>query len=639
MTLRDNVSVFLKSHRRTLIFIGLILASAFYTAGVPHNPPGFYIDESSISYNAYTISQTARDEHGVTLPLFFRAFGDYKNPVYIYLLAGLFRLTGPSILVARLLSAASGLAAAFLLGLLATRVTQRRAVGLFVTGSTLLTPWLFETSRVVMEVALYPATLALFLLCLHRAYLKDRWSHVDIAGLVTSLALLTYTYSIGRLLAPLLALGLVFFITRARWPSVMRTWCAYALTLLPLFVFKLHNPGALTARFNAITYITPQDTYGEIAWDFIKHFVGNFNPLRMLATGDPNTEQVVHIFGTGHLLLVTAMLAAFGGWLVLRHHRAEAWWRFIIYGLVVSAIPAALTNDYFHMLRLIAVPIFILVLTIPTTAWLIEKAHTQKVWRVGSLALLILTLLQASIFQWQFYQSSSSPRRLHLFDAAYPQAIFAPALARSSRPIYLADHLAIPGYIQAYWYATLQHIDPAQLTLLPAAVSPPTGAVVISTEARCAGCQIIAQSEPYTLYIANATSRRHAPLPQSGFRAEIDLLSPPTKLPARAKVTIRVMVKNVSEAIWLGQDRSGDEYQISVGNHWLNAQGQTVTNDDGRSPLLKDLRPGEEIELPLTINTPRRAGQYMLEIDMLQEGVTWFGLTGSSTQKLRIEVE
>ena len=86
-------------------------AALLYVAGVPHNPPGFYIDESSIAYNAHTIAQSGVDEHGVAWPLYFRAFGDYKNPSYIYLLAGLFWITGPSILVARLLSAVAERAA------------------------------------------------------------------------------------------------------------------------------------------------------------------------------------------------------------------------------------------------------------------------------------------------------------------------------------------------------------------------------------------------------------------------------------------------------------------------------------------------------------------------------------------------
>ncbi|HEX6622560.1 MAG TPA: glycosyltransferase family 39 protein, partial [Pyrinomonadaceae bacterium] len=104
----------------------LVFGCAVYAAGVPAKPPGFHIDESSVAFNAHTIARTGRDEHGARLPLFFRAFGEYKNPVYIYLLAAVFKLTGPSITAARLLSAALGVAAALALGLLARRVTGRR---------------------------------------------------------------------------------------------------------------------------------------------------------------------------------------------------------------------------------------------------------------------------------------------------------------------------------------------------------------------------------------------------------------------------------------------------------------------------------------------------------------------------------
>jgi hypothetical protein len=34
----------------------------------PSNPPGFVRDEASIAYNAYTISQTGRDQDGGLLP-------------------------------------------------------------------------------------------------------------------------------------------------------------------------------------------------------------------------------------------------------------------------------------------------------------------------------------------------------------------------------------------------------------------------------------------------------------------------------------------------------------------------------------------------------------------------------------------
>src|ERR1044071_2254599 len=93
------------------------LAGFLYLTRLTSNPPGFYIDESSIAYNAYPLSRTARDEYGDLLPLFFRAFGDYKNPTYVYLLAAIFRVFGPSILIARLVSSLAGIATAAIPGL------------------------------------------------------------------------------------------------------------------------------------------------------------------------------------------------------------------------------------------------------------------------------------------------------------------------------------------------------------------------------------------------------------------------------------------------------------------------------------------------------------------------------------------
>src|SRR3954451_5299397 len=100
-----------------LAAIALIAAALFFVR-ITRNPPGFYIDESSIAYNAHTIAQTGADENGARWPLYFRAFGDYKNPVYIYALAALFRFTGPSMLGARALSATFILLAALTFGLL-----------------------------------------------------------------------------------------------------------------------------------------------------------------------------------------------------------------------------------------------------------------------------------------------------------------------------------------------------------------------------------------------------------------------------------------------------------------------------------------------------------------------------------------
>src|SRR5258708_18554734 len=140
-------------HRNLFIIaFSIVIVGGIFVYGrhVTTNPRGFFIDESSIAYNAYLISRTGHDEHGQAWPLYFRAFGEYKNPIYIYLLASIFRLTGPSILAARLLRVITGFITALVLGLLSFRLTRPRVGALIVVGLASLNPWSFLMSRLVV---------------------------------------------------------------------------------------------------------------------------------------------------------------------------------------------------------------------------------------------------------------------------------------------------------------------------------------------------------------------------------------------------------------------------------------------------------------------------------------------------------
>ncbi|HEV2826618.1 MAG TPA: glycosyltransferase family 39 protein [Pyrinomonadaceae bacterium] len=624
--------------RRWLLLLLLITIAviAIYFAKVERNPPGYYIDESSISYNAYTISQTGADEFGIPWPLYFRSFGDYKNPVYIYLLAGIYRITGPSILAARLLSAVCGVLAALALGLLATRISERREVGMLVALMALLTPWLFEMSRVVLEVALYPLIVALFLLCTHYASTRKFWRWREVVSLAMTLALLTYTYSIGRLIGPLFALGLVLFASRGRRAGVLKTWALYAIGLVPLLLFHRHNPGALSARFSIITYLEPSYTSAANFREFARHYLRNLNPWSLFVTGDPNFEQIAHIYGFPLLPAATGLLAIAGLALILRQHRSEGWWRFVCYCLLVSVVPASLTTEYVHMLRLAPVPVFVIVLTIPAIRWVSMRNDLGKTMLT---LLLVLVLGQGAIFLWRFEKSANSARRLRQFDHGYPERILTPALGMTQRPVYLADALAIPGYIQAYWHSTLRGVPIANFVRLAPNEAAPDGALVITTEENCPRCRIISTSEFYTLYIASGPVIEHEPLPDGTLRASLKLISPVSVLPAGGKADFIVLVKNESNIVWPARERSGGSFQVSAGNHWLDHNGNMLINDDGRAALLQDLRPAQEVQLKLTVNAPKKPGSYLLEVDMLQEGVAWFGIRGSPTVRFPVKVE
>src|SRR5215212_11753890 len=108
MVSSDSTSSSLTTRSRIVVALLLLFGIIVYFAGQRKNPPGFFADEASVAYNAYEIARLGVDEHGVRFPLYFKAFGEYKNPAYIYLLAGVFKVVPPSNLAARRLSALAG---------------------------------------------------------------------------------------------------------------------------------------------------------------------------------------------------------------------------------------------------------------------------------------------------------------------------------------------------------------------------------------------------------------------------------------------------------------------------------------------------------------------------------------------------
>ena len=63
-----------------------------------------------------------------------------------------------------------------------------------------------------------------------------------------------------------------------------------------------------------------------------------------------------------------------------------------------------------------------------------------------------------------------------------------------------------------------------------------------------------------------------------------------------------------------------------------------LREDLGRTPLPRDVAPGEEIEIEMTVAGLLPAGHYRLRYDMVVEGVTWFEFQGSPCGRRALEV-
>jgi len=90
------------------------------------------------------------------------------------------------------------------------------------------------------------------------------------------------------------------------------------------------------------------------------------------------------------------------------------------------------------------------------------------------------------------------------------------------------------------------------------------------------------------------------------------------------RMLISVKVTNTSRITWPALGAPDARFQIFLGNHWYDPKGRLVTQDDGRVPLPRDVKPGEEVELTVPVITPAVPGKYRLGFDLVQEKVAWF---------------
>ncbi len=140
-------------------------------------------------------------------------------------------------------------------------------------------------------------------------------------------------------------------------------------------------------------------------------------------------------------------------------------------------------------------------------------------------------------------------------------------------------------------------------------------------------------TKPGGVLVLQMPARPNKPseLTPDAMRAHIEPLGPPTTVGTGQSVAVHAKVTNTSSTVWpAGQ-------LIRLGNHWLR-DGEPVRWNDGRTDIPHDVAPGSSVEMQVPVAAPDEPGHYVLELDLVQEAVSWFAEAGGTSVRVPVEV-
>lgn len=129
-----------------------------------------------------------------------------------------------------------------------------------------------------------------------------------------------------------------------------------------------------------------------------------------------------------------------------------------------------------------------------------------------------------------------------------------------------------------------------------------------------------------------------APLDPAAFKAHIAPCTKAYRVAPGATFPVRAMVTNQSPLPWPRFENSDMQHWIRLANRWLDEEKTVIRPHDARGDLARTLGPGEQLEITLTATAPSMPGDYLLELDMLQEVVGWFAQNGSPVARIPVRV-
>ena len=99
--------------------------------------------------------------------------------------------------------------------------------------------------------------------------------------------------------------------------------------------------------------------------------------------------------------------------------------------------------------------------------------------------------------------------------------------------------------------------------------------------------------------------------------------------------SVPVTIRNMGN----GTFPTTNAYPVQLSYHWSTAGGANVLWDGARTPLGGDLLSGQSVTVNAAVTAPTAGGSYVLKLDLVQEGVSWFSVKGAATANAPVTID
>jgi hypothetical protein len=272
--------------QHSLILVVMLMAAWLHLWRLPQVPPGFWYDEAYEAMDGIWMLDTHK-------PQVFFVGNNGREPMLSYLGALSMSFLGATPYTFRLVSAlltilAIPLMYRWLITFFAGN-PERHWLGLIAATGLNFSLWYLVMSRTGYRAALFPLFVILTAYLFWQGWRSQSLHHF--AGAGVALGFSQYTYLSARLLPLVLGLFVLawllqhpsFIIRRSFWAGLLVMMIVSLIIFLPLGLFFLDNPTALSSRTDQV-FVLEQIIRGEIS--LTKHL---FEALRVFVDGsDPN---------------------------------------------------------------------------------------------------------------------------------------------------------------------------------------------------------------------------------------------------------------------------------------------------------------------------------------------------------------